>query len=189
MMERWSKIADVQSKLSVVPAGITCANADIVDGTESLSQGQGFLEVALEQAEQARDQVSTENVRLKKLVLRTVNQLHGLMFRVHNPGSDEEVCLILTITDARLTMCQPAEVTMDNIFPFNPPDAAEERVTMMINDFENTLVSAILQPILYPAQETEEPSNPRHQAEIARLEDTIDSLRREIRTSPRCHIF
>ena len=94
MVERWSKVADVQSKLTTVPSGITCANAEIVEGTERLGEGSRFMEVALEQAEQARGQLLTENVRLKKLALRTVNQLYGLMWRVHNPGSDEEVIYI-----------------------------------------------------------------------------------------------
>lgn len=94
MVERWSKVADVQSKLTTVPSGITCANAEIVEGTEHLGEGSPFMEVALEQAEQARGQLLTENVRLKKLALRTVNQLYGLMWRVHNPGSDEEVICI-----------------------------------------------------------------------------------------------
>ena len=91
MVEKWSKVADVQSKLTTIPSGITCANAEIVQGTERLGESQRFLEVALEQAEQARGQLLTESVRLKKLVLRTVNQLYSLMYRVHNPGSDEEV--------------------------------------------------------------------------------------------------
>ncbi|KAF8621814.1 hypothetical protein AX15_007486 [Amanita polypyramis BW_CC] len=161
MVERWSKVADVQSKLSTVPAGITCANAEVVEGTEHLGISNGFLEVALEQAEQSRAQLSTENLRLKMLALRTVNQLYGLIYKVHDPGSDEE----------------PPELTMDNVFPLNPPDAAEQRVTMAINDFEDMILSLSssdqhikLETLL----------NPRQEAEIVRLQNTISSLHREI---------
>ncbi|KAF8347974.1 Afadin and alpha-actinin-binding-domain-containing protein [Amanita rubescens] len=162
MIEKWSKVAEVQSKLTTVPSGITCANAEIVEGTERLGESQRFLEVALEQAEQARGQLLTESVRLKKLVLRTVNQLYGLMYRVHNPGSDEE----------------PPELTLDNIFPLNPPDAAEQRVIMAINDFEDMVLS---DPPPKQLSSPELQINSHQEAEIVRLRDTIGSLRREIK--------
>ncbi|KAK2464015.1 hypothetical protein APHAL10511_003959 [Amanita phalloides] len=162
MIERWSKVADVQSKLTTVPAGITCTNAQIINGTGHQDERASFLEVALEQAEQARGQLSTENLRLKKLVLRTVNRLHGLMYGAQNPGSDDE----------------PPELTLDDIFPLNPPDAAEERVAMAINHFEDMLLSG---PALKLPSFVELQSNPRQEAEIVRLQDTINSLRREIK--------
>ncbi|KIL69132.1 hypothetical protein M378DRAFT_195916 [Amanita muscaria Koide BX008] len=166
MTERWSKVADVQAKLSNVPAGITCANAQVVEGTELLGNGPGVFQVALEQADQARGQLSTENIRLKKLVLRTVNQLHALMYRAYHPENDDD----------------PPEVMMDNLFPLNPPDAAEQRVTMIISNFENTLasISSETRPLGVPIQEFEPLPNPRHEAEISRLQDTISALRQDI---------
>lgn len=80
-------------------------------------------------------------------------------------------------------MRQPPELTLDNIFPLNPPDAAELRVAMAINDFEEMVLSD--SPPAQPSS-AELQSNPQQEAEVVKLRDTVGSLRREISMSVTC---
>lgn len=104
IMEKWQKISDSQSKLSSTPSGMRCTNVTIVEGTEFLGKGQGFLEIALEQAEQAeqaRSSLGDENLLLRKILLRTVNELQSVLHHSREllPGSEtiEEVSTVYCI--------------------------------------------------------------------------------------------
>ncbi|PFH50294.1 hypothetical protein AMATHDRAFT_4112 [Amanita thiersii Skay4041] len=167
ILERWSKIADVQAKLSHMPCGLTPANAEAADNTGVLGKGQNLLELALEQAEQARGQLSTENLRLKKLVLRTINQLYALMYKVQHPDSEDE----------------PNPFDLDSIFPLNPPDAAEHQVTSIITTFEDAL-TRVLQGEAGPGIVVDfnlpVPPIVDHAPEVSRLRRVIDSLTDEL---------
>lgn len=79
MTEKWSKIADAQNKLMGIPSGLRCGNVAVVDGSEIFGKGQGFLEVALEEAEKSRQHLTEENVTLRKLVLIAVNEIQALL--------------------------------------------------------------------------------------------------------------
>lgn len=79
MAEKWSKIADAQTKLMSIPSGLRCGNVAVVDGSEIFGKGQGFLEVALEEAEKSRKHLTEENVTLRKLVLTAVNEIQALL--------------------------------------------------------------------------------------------------------------
>lgn len=97
MSEKWSKIADMQAKLGAVPSGIRCANVDVIDGSEVIGKGQGFLEIALEEAENARGQLGKDNISLKKLVLTAVNQIQSVLHQTRgivSDGGDEVTTLI-----------------------------------------------------------------------------------------------
>lgn len=89
MVEKWQKLSDVQLKLT--PSGMRCANTAVVDGSEVLGKGQGFLEVALEQAEQAREQLGVENLHLRKLVLKAVNEMRLVLHKVRSCLSEKEI--------------------------------------------------------------------------------------------------
>lgn len=89
MVEKWQKLSDAQVKLT--PSGMRCANAAVVDGSEVLGKGQGFLEVALEQAEQAREQLGVENLHLRKLVLRAVNEIQLVLHKARSCLSEKEI--------------------------------------------------------------------------------------------------
>lgn len=101
VLEKWQKVADTQSKVSTAQSGMRCANVAVVDGNEVLGKGQGFLEVALEQAEQARNHLSNENLFLRKLVLRTLNEVQSMLHQTQSmlPGDQitEEVPFHLLI--------------------------------------------------------------------------------------------
>lgn len=82
MTDKWTKIADAQTKLLSTPSGMRCANVAVVDGCEVLGKGQGFLEIALEQSEKARSQFNDENLHLKRLILKAVNEIQRSL---HDP--------------------------------------------------------------------------------------------------------
>ena len=93
MTERWSKLADAQVKLSAAPAGVRCANAVVVDAPDVQlhGKGQGFLEVALEQAEAARKDLFDQNRRLRGLILSTANEMQRMVHGAQVAESAEDV--------------------------------------------------------------------------------------------------
>lgn len=102
MVEKWSKLADGQVKIGLAntASGLImtskCANVAVVNGSELLGKGQGFLETALEQAEDARSRFAAENGRLRRLVLTAVNEVQTLAHLVRqkrlqqSPTNSEE---------------------------------------------------------------------------------------------------
>ena len=89
--EKWQKLADSQAKLSVLPSGMRCPNIAVVEGSEILGRKcQGFLEIALEEAEQARASLGVETVHLRKLVLSTVNEVQSILHQAQTllPGNE-----------------------------------------------------------------------------------------------------
>lgn len=91
MMEKWQKLADSQAKLSVLPSGMRCSNVAVVDGSEILGRKcQGFLEIALEEAEQARTSLGVETVHLRKLILSTVNEVQSILHQAQSLLPDNE---------------------------------------------------------------------------------------------------
>ena len=89
MVERWTKLSDSQLKVGSLPAGLTCANLAVVEASDVQlrGKGQGFLDVALEQAESARKELSEQNRRLRGLLLTPVNELQSVVYGAR-PGGD-----------------------------------------------------------------------------------------------------
>lgn len=82
IMEKWQKLADSQARLSVLPSGMHCANVAVIEGSEILGRKcQGFLEIAREEAEQARASLEVETVHLRKLILSTVNEVQSILYQ------------------------------------------------------------------------------------------------------------
>ena len=91
MIEKWQKLADSQAKLSVLPSGMRCPNVAVVGGSEILGRKcQGFLEIALEEAEQARDSLGVETLHLRKLILSAVNEVQSILHQVQSLLPDNE---------------------------------------------------------------------------------------------------
>lgn len=89
-MDKWQKLADIQSKVSAAASGIRCANTAVLDGSEVLDRGRSFLDIALEQAEQARAQLGDENLLLRKLLVRVVNELQSILYQAKCKLSNEQ---------------------------------------------------------------------------------------------------
>jgi hypothetical protein len=90
-MEKWQKLADSQAKLSALPSGMRCENAAVVDGSGTLGRKcQGFMGVALEEAEQARASLVDETEHLKKLILSAVNEVQSILYQAQTDLPDNE---------------------------------------------------------------------------------------------------
>ena len=93
MVERWSKLSDTQLKVASLRAGFTCANLDVVEASDVQlrGKGQGFLDVALDQAETARKELFEQNRKLRGLLLSAANQLQSVLHSVRTAGESEYV--------------------------------------------------------------------------------------------------
>lgn len=75
MAERWSKISDMQTRISTSRSGLRCAN--LADGVPH-TKGVDHVELALQESESTCGLLRTSNQRLKELVLDTTNSLQSL---------------------------------------------------------------------------------------------------------------
>lgn len=98
MVDKWSKLADAQIKLGATASGLKCANV-CVDGDAVLGKGQGYLEIALEQAEKARGELGEENVKLKKFFVNAVNDVQAVLHMARSlvSGNQEEVRILQSL--------------------------------------------------------------------------------------------
>lgn len=82
-MEKWNKIADAQAKLGATASGLNfsgCSNATVGEPAgQVLGKGKNFLEVALEEAEKAREQLGKDNLGLRKMILKAVNEVQSVV--------------------------------------------------------------------------------------------------------------
>lgn len=93
VMDKWSKLADMQAKLSAASSGMRCANIAVLDGTEVLGKGPGLAELALEQAEDARQRFAQDNAKLCGLLLNAVNEAQAILHQARKSDREEEVRL------------------------------------------------------------------------------------------------
>ncbi|KAJ7180853.1 Afadin and alpha-actinin-binding-domain-containing protein [Mycena filopes] len=169
MAERWNKLADMQTKLSTTPSGLRCSNLKVVDGTEVLGKGPGLVEVALEQAEEARERLSQDNTRLRNQLLGAVNEAQAMLYQARISEREEE----------------PVPFTLTTLFPMASHDAANERLT--------SLLSALREAVTRPSRTVNTPppstaSSPVPDGELSRLQGIIDGLKAEIERSQKAAI-
>jgi hypothetical protein len=85
MVDKWGRVADAQIRLGATGCGWCVNNAGVdavegaPDGEVVYGKGDGFLEVALEQAEKARSELLDENGRLRKWVVGAVNDVQAVL--------------------------------------------------------------------------------------------------------------
>ncbi|CAA7265145.1 unnamed protein product [Cyclocybe aegerita] len=169
--EKWQKVSDTQAKLATMQSGIRCANAAVVEGTEVLGRGPGFLDIALEQAEQARSHLSDENLFLRKLMLRTVNDVQSILHQAQSSLSGDQI------------LEEPSQITMTALFPVAPPTAASDKVDSMTTALREALttLSEPKSPASAPTTIEKPPSVP--DGEIGRLQEVIAKLKDELARS------
>jgi flagellar capping protein FliD len=97
LQEKWSKLADNQTKLGGLRSGITCANLAVVEASAVMmhGKGQGYLDIALEHAEKARAELIVETTDLRRTVVYGVNSSQRIASEIrailiNEPA--EEVC-------------------------------------------------------------------------------------------------
>lgn len=87
MVERWAKLSDQQLRATSLTSNTSfnssrCANSQVHDGLEVLGQMEGLLETALEDAERARSEFMEENSRLRRTLVRVVNEAQSILFEL-----------------------------------------------------------------------------------------------------------
>lgn len=182
IMERWQKLADLQSKVGAAQSGIKCANASVVDGVQAVGKGQGFLDIALEQAEQARRYLSDENLFLRKLALKAVNELHSLLHKTQRmlPGecTAEEVLFsfFIFVLYALLKLLQPTSLTMTTFFVPSPDSAANDKLDRIVSSL-NSALSGLQEVQTVPSQKS---ITTDQSEEIEKLRGIITRLQEEL---------
>ncbi|KAI0675899.1 Afadin and alpha-actinin-binding-domain-containing protein [Trametes maxima] len=177
MVERWSKLSDAQLKVGTLRAGLTCSNLDVVEASDVQlrGKGQGFLDVALEQAEAARKELYEQNRKLRGLLLSAANQLQSVLYTVRTAGHPD-------------SGDEPAPLTSSTLFPNPPTEAANETFSSLFQSLheslsQNTESSAIRASCSRkppPPSEDVNPIRAKESAEIERLQAVIDKLRAEL---------
>lgn len=166
MTEKWSKLADVQAKLAAIPSEMRCANVGIVDGSEVIGKGQGFLEIALEEAENTRCQLGKENIWLRKLVLTAVNEIQSVLYQARRIVSDngEE---------------QPTPFTLTTLFPLHPQTNTNDKLDLVLSGLRECLTALSTPNTVVPS--ISKPAVPVSDGEVLRLQGIINSLKEEIK--------
>ena len=118
VLERWQKLVDAQAKVALTPTGMICSNALVVEGNGGASgkgkgkgkakvedDKDGLLEKALAQSEESRRHLADDNMCLRMMFVKAVNEIYAVAHEVqgmasqHSPA-DQEVRA--TITFSRL---------------------------------------------------------------------------------------
>ncbi|KAF9224074.1 hypothetical protein BS17DRAFT_880114 [Gyrodon lividus] len=174
MIEKWTKVADCQTKLSTTSAGMTIrgANAEVVSGSEIVGKGKGFLEVALEHAESSRVELLDETTRLRRLVLVSANRLQSMIHEIR--------------TLASIKSEEPASLDHDVLFPLTPISAANDKLLSLFASANDALVTL--------SERSNAPQGSRLQslkasesAERERLQAVIEKLRTELEEAKKLH--
>ncbi|GLB41635.1 putative afadin- and alpha -actinin-Binding [Lyophyllum shimeji] len=166
MSEKWSKLADAQAKLMAAPSGMRCANVEVVTGSELIGKSKTFLEIALEEAEKARNQLGDENVVLRRLVLKAVNEIQSIVHRARPPASENSE--------------EPPPFTLTTLFPLHPAGNAGDKLGLVLNDLRS-LLTTLSQPS--DAAPTATKTVVVSDGEIERLQGIINTLREELERS------
>ncbi|KAG2137743.1 Afadin and alpha-actinin-binding-domain-containing protein [Suillus cothurnatus] len=176
VIEKWSKLSDMQTKLSTSSAGLTfrCGNADVVSGSETLGKGKGYLEIALEQAESARASLADETLVLQRLVVNVANRLQSVMHELR--------CLISPCDE------EPAIIAHNALFPLANPNAAHDKLSTLFSSAHSVLdnISERLsqRAATPPASDHFKASDA---LENKRLQGIVDGLRSELDEARKLH--
>ncbi|KAG5338054.1 hypothetical protein E4T56_gene12389 [Termitomyces sp. T112] len=165
MVEKWSKIVDAQVKLMTIPSGLQCANVSVLAGSENMGNCSNFLEVALQEAEKARDQLSAENLSLRRLVLNAINEIQSVLHQVRPPAAENAE--------------EPAPFTLTTLFPLYPPENANAKLNKVLTDLRGTLTILSQKPSAEVAAPLPSGS-PLLQGEIGRLQNVIRNLQEQL---------
>ncbi|KAI0071156.1 hypothetical protein K474DRAFT_1652846 [Panus rudis PR-1116 ss-1] len=179
VLDRWSKLADNQTKLGAIPSGIKFTNSQVVEASDVQlrGKGQGFLEVALEQAEQSRSQLADEVRYMRGLVISTANELQTILHIAGNISTSE-------IKD------EPTPLSITTLFPLSPADAASQKITSLLTATREIVEKlarshALLQSSSQASSSSTtslgaKPEEHVNKDELTRLQSVIDTLREEL---------
>ncbi|KAJ8516494.1 hypothetical protein ONZ45_g6208 [Pleurotus djamor] len=166
MQDRWTKLADAQGQLGKAASGVTfrCGNANLAEGSTSGKGNKSYMEVALEQAEETRARLDADNLRLRRMVVNSVNEMQALLHRVR--GEDED-------------KTEPCTVT--SLFPLHPKTAPTDKLLTLMTSLEDAVSTRSDTSLSsLPSSTSHESSQPNLEAEIERLNSIIEKLEAEL---------
>ncbi|KAG1812890.1 Afadin and alpha-actinin-binding-domain-containing protein [Suillus subaureus] len=174
VMEKWSKLSDMQTKLSTLTSGLTfrCGNADVVSGSETLGKRKGYLEIALEQAESARASLADETLVLQRLVVNVANRLQSVLHELR--------CLA--------SPSQTSPLTCPVLFPLAHPNAANDKLSTLFSSAHSVL-DVISERLSQRATPPPAPDYAKASdaLENKRLQGIVDGLRSELDEAKKLH--
>ncbi|KAG2103085.1 Afadin and alpha-actinin-binding-domain-containing protein [Suillus discolor] len=176
IIEKWSKLSDMQTKLSTSSSGLTfrCGNADVVSGSETLGKGKGYLEIALEQAESARATLADETLALQRLVVNVANRLQSVLHELQ--------CLVSPCDE------EPTIISHSILFPLAHPNAANDKLSTLFSSAHSIFddISELLsqRAAALPAPDCAKASDA---LENKRLQGIVDELRSELDGAKKLH--
>ncbi|KAJ3801757.1 Afadin and alpha-actinin-binding-domain-containing protein [Lentinula aff. detonsa] len=176
-MERWTKLSDSQAKLGATASGLRfcgSANGAVEPAVQILGKGKSFLEVALEEAEKAREQSGKDNLGLRKMLLKAVNEIQTISFELK-----QTLLKPAHVTEA------PTPMTLPELFPLSPPNFTPTTLSSSLARLRDVLEmlssptdSMRTSPSLSPV-----PQLAASQPEIERLNQVIEQLKSDLRLS------
>lgn len=100
VLERWQKLVDVQAKVALTPTGMLCSNALVAEGNMGASVKEkgkgkakvgddkdGLLEKALAQSEESRRHLADDNMCLRMMFVKAVNEIYAVAHEVRGMTS------------------------------------------------------------------------------------------------------
>lgn len=116
------------------------------------------MEVALEQADEARARLDADNLRLRRMVTSAVNEMQRVLARMRGEDEDE------------VDPC-----TMSSLFPLHPKTAATDKLSSLFTSLRDGIANQ--QPQVEPTTST--PLQPPDE-DISQLNAIIEQLRSEL---------
>ncbi|TFK86472.1 hypothetical protein K466DRAFT_492758 [Polyporus arcularius HHB13444] len=174
MVERWSKLSDAQLKIGSLRAGLTCANLDVVEASDVQlrGKGQGFLDVALEQAETARKELFEQNRKLRDILLSAANELQSLLHALRSTGESD-------------SQSQEEVRRSRTLFPGTPDESASDTFNSLftsLRDIISTRSEAVTtsRSSLHRVSASAGRDGTQESEEVDRLQAVVDKLREEL---------
>ncbi|KAJ3931114.1 MAG: Afadin and alpha-actinin-binding-domain-containing protein [Lentinula lateritia] len=176
-MERWHRISDAQAKLGATASGmrfIGSVNTVVEPVVPIVGRGKSYLEIALEEAEKAREQLGKDNLGLKKMLLKAVNEIRNIAFELtpslREPTNEIEI---------------PVPMTLPDLFPLSPPDfttmtlsSSLARLRDILGVLSSSTSSISTSPSVSPA-----PQPMPSPSELEQLHQVIEQLKNELHDS------
>ncbi|GJJ11564.1 hypothetical protein Clacol_005798 [Clathrus columnatus] len=162
VLDRWTRVCDSQVKLGTVGIGLNCSN--YAEACE-LFVGQGILEEALEQAEEARLELTKENEGFRSVLLGTANALQTMIYKTRTADQDTHVP-------------EPSQLTPTAVFA--PPTSClthPENAHLKIKELFSSLKEAVANTRRDASSIIKSPVSDE---EVTMLRETINSLRSEL---------
>ncbi|KAJ3805033.1 Afadin and alpha-actinin-binding-domain-containing protein [Lentinula aff. lateritia] len=173
-MERWHRISDAQAKLGATASGmcfIGSVNTAIEPVVLIIGRGKSYLEIALEEAEKAREQSGKDNLGLKKMLLKAVNEIRNIAFELtpslREPTNEIEI---------------PVPMTLPDLFPLSPPDFTTMTLSSSLARLRDSLgvLSSSTSSISTSPSVSPAPQPMPSLSELEQLHQVIEQLRNKL---------